>query len=158
MTPSITNGVNGHRAKAAGLDHMSLISRQALRRPQSSIRSLFPAEHIPGMISFLAGKPNSATFPLEEITLKLKAGAEGGGSSLKIDGSELDTALQYGMTPGMPALVQWLTNWQSQLHHRKIVKVNDQIEDGQSPWSIHVGQGSQDLLTKVRFNFPFRSG
>lgn len=160
MTIPSTNGVNGHRIKAAGLDHMSLISRQALRRPQSSIRSLFPAEHIPGMISFLAGKPNSATFPLEEMTLKLKPDSEGGGSSLKIDGSELDTALQYGMTPGMPALLQWLTDWQSQMHHRKIVKANDQIEGGLNPWSIHVGQGSQDLLTKVRFThkFPIVSG
>lgn len=147
------NGVNGHHAKGPGLDHRALISKMALRRPESSIRSLFPAELIPGMISFLAGKPNKSTFPLEEITLKLKQGAEGsreGETTLTISGPELDTALQYGMTPGMPAFVKWLTDYQSKMHHRKIVKAGDAVESGQNPWSIHVGQGSQDLLTKVR--------
>jgi tryptophan aminotransferase len=148
-----TNGVNGHHARGPGLDHKSLISRQALRRPESSIRSLFPAELIPGMISFLAGKPNAATFPLQEISLKLKEGAEGsrqGNTTLTINGGELETALQYGMTPGMPAFVKWLTGFQSHVHHRKIVKQGDAIEGGENPWTIHVGQGSQDLLTKVR--------
>jgi tryptophan aminotransferase len=153
MSTIKSNGIHGHQMKGPGLDHKALISEQALRRPQSPIRSLFPAESLPGMLSFLAGKPNASTFPLDEITLKLKAGAEGSGSNqtrLTINGSELETALQYGLTPGMPALVQWLTGWQSKMHHRRIVKQGDAVRDGHNPWTINVGHGSQDLLTKVR--------
>ena len=146
------NGINGHQTKGPGLNHLALISLQALRRPQSPIRSLFPAELLPGMLSFLAGKPNASTFPLDEITLKLKADAEGSGreqTTLTIQGSELETALQYGSTPGTPALVQWLTDWQAKMHHRRIVQPGDKVQGGQNPWTINVGHGSQDLLTKV---------
>lgn len=82
------------------------------------------------MISFLAGKPNPATFPFESITLNLKppldgssaasatAGTANGhanghsngsapsGGSVTISGKELDEALQYGATAGLPALVR----------------------------------------------------
>ncbi|UZJ52692.1 hypothetical protein CBS101457_002012 [Exobasidium rhododendri] len=160
MTTTIPNGVNGHKMKGPGLHHKALIADQALRRPQSPIRSLFPAESLPGMLSFLAGKPNASTFPLDEITLRLKPDAEGSGknqTSLTIKGSELETALQYGLTPGMPALVKWLTQWQSKMHHRKIVKEGDAIQGGHNPWTINVGHGSQDLLTKA-FNTLLNPG
>lgn len=72
------------------------------------------------MISFLAGKPNAATFPFESITLNLKSpvpfqhasdnGKANGHSeeitSIDISGPELDEALQYGATSGLPALIK----------------------------------------------------
>lgn len=159
MSVTKSNGVNGHVVKGPGLNHQALISDRALRRPQSPIRSLFPAELLPGMISFLAGKPNAATFPIEEISVKLKAGSQdepGSQQNLTIRGSELETALQYGMTPGMPALVQWLTKWQSEIHHRRIVKKDDAVQGGHNPWTLNVGNGSQDLITKVSlFKLPW---
>lgn len=156
----------GSPLKGPGLDHKALISQTALRRPQSPIRALFPAEALPGMLSFLAGKPNSATFPIDAITLTLKPGAENGGGigpgssdsnghtgpgkRLSITGKELDMALQYGSTPGLAPLVQWLMDWQARLHQRPIVRPGDAIKGGMNPWALQVGHGSQDFLTKVR--------
>lgn len=85
----------------------------------SAIRGLFPLENIPGMISFLAGKPNPSTFPFESITINLKPslplpgqtnghtnGSSASTESVTIDGADLAEALQYGPTSGYPRLVK----------------------------------------------------
>lgn len=164
--------LNGHKnghLRGPGLNHQALISQVALLRPESPIRSLFPAELIPGMLSLLAGKPNAATFPIDEISIKLKAGAEEGrqigsssegsasSQSLAIRGKELEVALQYGSTPGLAPLVQWLKEWQSRVHGRPIVNANDSVQGGLNPWTLNVGHGSQDFLNKV-FNTLLNPG
>jgi len=67
------------------------------------------------MISFLAGKPNPSTFPFEAITLTIKPGLDSSASTngatkepeqITISGKELDEALQYGATAGLPVLVK----------------------------------------------------
>lgn len=110
------------------------------------------------MISFLAGKPDPATFPFEALTMRLKTlppvatststkqsnghvnGAENEVEEITIDGKELEAALQYGATAGLPGLVKWLEEFQTFAHGRK-------QEDGN--WKTMVGSGSQDLLYKV---------
>ncbi|KAL7004445.1 hypothetical protein EMMF5_005996 [Cystobasidiomycetes sp. EMM_F5] len=106
------------------------------------------------MISFLAGKPNAATFPFESITLNLKSpvpfqhasdnGKANGHSeeitSIDISGPELDEALQYGATSGLPALIKWMESFQAFAHHR-----NKENEN----WRMSVGVGSQDCLSKA---------
>ncbi|PWN37995.1 PLP-dependent transferase [Meira miltonrushii] len=150
-------------SKGPGLNHQALISESSLRRPQSPIRSLFPAESIPGMISFLAGKPNATTFPFANISMTLKSEAEAGTSAdgtptqLTIEGDELNLALQYGLTPGLPPFKKWLTEFQSRYNNRPIVNPGDAVKDGQHPWTVHVGNGSQDLLSKV-FNTLLNPG
>ena len=72
------------------------------------------------MISFLAGKPNPKTFPFDSITLKMKPvlgkpevfsnGVSENGvpeaETITISGEQLDEALQYGPTAGLPDLLK----------------------------------------------------
>ncbi|KAJ3562192.1 hypothetical protein NP233_g9731 [Leucocoprinus birnbaumii] len=62
---TITNGVNG----AKTLD----VVQNAKERKPSPIRSLFPLEKTPGVISFLAGKPNPTMFPLTSLSFSARS-------------------------------------------------------------------------------------
>ncbi|PWN53397.1 PLP-dependent transferase [Violaceomyces palustris] len=133
------------------------LSAAAKARPPSAIRSLFPAELIPGMLSLLAGKPNPTTFPIAEISMTLKPdavdgmGEDGQGKKLEIKGKDLETALQYGYTSGTVSTLKWLTDFQSRVHGREIVNQGDKLDGvaGRTPWRITIGVGSQDLLNKA---------
>nr|CDI54312.1 tryptophan amino transferase (transaminase) [Melanopsichium pennsylvanicum 4] len=133
MTSSQTNCV----------DYGSLLSHSAQNRMPSAIRSLFPAELIPGMVSLLSGKPNSTTFPFQRITLELKpplSSPDSQPESVSIEGEDLDIALQYSATSGLPKLVNWITEFQARVHNRSA--------DQHAHWRVSMGNGSQDLLTK----------
>lgn len=149
------------------LDVEPYISERAKLWKSSQIRSFFPLEHTPGVVSLLAGKPNPETFPFEAITLTVKSPIPDELTyDIKIEGQDLERALQYGITGGLPdfvqvrdlvlryayiatnqhpplpdALSQWLEGFQSHVHG------NDKAREG---WQVVVGNGSQDLLTKVR--------
>ncbi|KAJ7045256.1 pyridoxal phosphate-dependent transferase [Mycena alexandri] len=111
------------------------------------IRSLFPLENIPGMISLLAGRPNSSTFPFESITMKLKPALAGMPAptddddpfTITLENEELNEALQYGMTAGVARLIDWLAELQTHVHKR--------VQDGS--WAITVSAGSQDVMYKT---------
>ena len=130
------------------LDYASLLSDSARNRMPSAIRSLFPAELIPGMVSLLSGKPNADTFPFQRITLELKPEVSAGGKSesVAIEGADLDIALQYSATSGLPKLVSWIEEFQSRVHRR--AKVTEAKQAGEV-WRCSFGNGSQDLLTKA---------
>lgn len=130
------------------LDYQSLLSDSARNRMPSAIRSLFPAELIPGMVSLLSGKPNSDTFPFQRILLELKpeVGNTGKVETVSIEGSDLDIALQYSATSGLPKLVDWMENFQSKVHRRERVKEGKRAGE---VWRCSFGNGSQDLLTKA---------
>ncbi|CCF51469.1 hypothetical protein NDA11_007411 [Ustilago hordei] len=130
------------------LDYQSLLSDSARNRMPSAIRSLFPAELIPGMVSLLSGKPNSDTFPFQKITLELKPEVAEAGKveTVTIEGSDLDIALQYSATSGLPKLVDWIENFQSKVHKRPRVKEGKRAGE---VWRCSFGNGSQDLLTKA---------
>lgn len=133
------------------LDYASLLSDSARNRMPSAIRSLFPAELIPGMVSLLSGKPNSDTFPFQRIVLELKpplglpAPSDGKAETVAIEGADLDIALQYSATSGIPKLVDWIEDFQSKVHKRERVKEGSKGE----VWRCSFGNGSQDLLTKT---------
>jgi tryptophan aminotransferase len=160
---SLRNHACGMEIKAKSkkvLDLEPHISARAKLWRASQIRSFFPLEHTPGVVSLLAGKPNPETFPFEAITLSVKSLLpDDGAYDIRIDGSDLDRALQYGMTGGLPDFVevslsrkyrlpltdnskQWLEGFQTHVHG------NSKEEEG---WQVVVGNGSQDLLTKVRW-------
>ncbi|CAO1619069.1 unnamed protein product [Jaminaea pallidilutea] len=155
MAPSATTSANGsipvangdgHTNAAASSskstpgDYTSYLSVAARSRLPSPIRSLFPAEKIPGMISLLAGKPNADTYPIANMSLQLKPVEEGGeAKNLVIQGADLEEALQYGMTDGLPRLNAWLVNLQSTVHRCPVDPPN---------WKVTLGTGSQDLLNK----------
>lgn len=109
-----------------------------------TVRSLYPVEERPGMISLLAGKPNASTFPFTSFEFKAKSPIDDSEQTLTLDSSCLEEALQYGPTAGMPRLVSWLKGLQEYSHGRK--------EDDPLGWSLSVGTGSQDLLSKVSMN------
>lgn len=83
------------------------ISERAKLWKSSQIRSFFPLEHTPGVVSLLAGKPNPETFPIEAITLTVKSPIPDELTyDIKIEGQDLERALQYGITGGLPDFVQ----------------------------------------------------
>jgi tryptophan aminotransferase len=61
----------------------------------TAVRGLFPLEK-PGVISFLAGRPNPDSFPFESLSLHLKAPLDDPGApglDLKIEGADMVQAL-----------------------------------------------------------------
>lgn len=99
-----------------------------------------PLESTPGLISMLAGKPNSSTFPFTSIQLTARSPMDPTKEQiLTIGGKELDAALQYGPTAGIPSLLEWIWGLQEFAHGRK---------RGEG-WRPSVGSGSQDIIYKV---------
>lgn len=138
------------------LNYDSYLSTQAKLVVPDGIRGLFPLEK-PGVVSFLAGKPNPATFPFESVTLHLKpplgveagdvAYAEGlrgmkdqegrvvevdgkGQVVLELEGKDMQEALQYGPTAGIPRLVTFLTEFISTVHERPIPRAATATTNG----------------------------
>ncbi|KAM0755517.1 PLP-dependent transferase [Meredithblackwellia eburnea MCA 4105] len=122
------------------IDWNYFISSRGKKWQPSPIRGLFPLEKRPGMISFLAGKPNPTTFPFSSISVQLKPIVEGDKpETLVVESSALNEGLQYGPTAGLGGLVDWLEDLQVKKHHR--------TKDGS--WRVSVGSGSQDLIYKA---------
>ncbi|EGG09938.1 uncharacterized protein MELLADRAFT_103845 [Melampsora larici-populina 98AG31] len=124
------------------------ISESGKRWKPSGIRSLFPLEATPGMISMLAGKPNPDTFPFQSISVTLKSlvpnnsdGSPVAPDVLTIANQDLDEALQYGPTSGINSFVSWITGLQQLSHRRGNAK-----EEG---WRTSIGSGSQELMYKM---------
>ena len=105
-----------------------------------TVRSLMPLEKTPGLISMLAGKPNSSTFPFTSIQLTARSPTDlMKEETLTIGPKQLETALQYGPTAGIPSLLDWIWGLQEFAHGRK-------RNEG---WRSSVGAGSQDVIYKV---------
>lgn len=99
-------------------------------------------ELLPNMLSMLAGKPNPSTFPFTSLSLTVRSpnpSVDKSETVLDIRGAELAAGLQYGLTSGMPALVEWVTQLVSEVHGR----------DSGEGWRVSLGSGSQDLLYKA---------
>ncbi|KAH8917737.1 PLP-dependent transferase [Atractiella rhizophila] len=121
------------------VNYTRFISARANKFQPSGIRGLFPLENRPGMISFLAGKPNPTTFPFSELSVTIKSAPP---VTLTLSENELNEALQYGPTAGLPGLVKWLIGLQEQEHGRS-------WEGEGRSWKVSIGSGSQDSMTKV---------
>ena len=104
------------------------------------VRSLFPLEATPGLISLLAGKPNGSMFPFTSFSFTARSPVDPSQeTTARIDGEDLAESLQYGATAGYEKLVEWLYGLQAKSHGRA---------KGEG-WRISVGSGSQDLIYKV---------
>ncbi|CAE6439382.1 unnamed protein product [Rhizoctonia solani] len=131
-------------------DYSRFLARRTSLRTVDGIRGLLPLEKTPGVISLLAGKPNQSTFPVDEISITLRApkapqpyspsGGEPVLETLKINGDLLATALQYNFTDGVPDLRALLADFQFQEHGVTVDDVNLQLT---------IGSGSQDLMYKI---------
>lgn len=100
---------------------------------------LLRLERKPGMISMLAGKPNPTTFPFTSLSVDILSPEGGEDTQITLTEAELHAALQYGITRGMPALVELLTDLQKHLHGGE--------DDG--TWRLSIGPGTQDYLFKM---------
>ncbi|KAJ3483309.1 hypothetical protein NLI96_g6407 [Meripilus lineatus] len=116
------------------------LSDIAKERKPSPIRGLYPLESRPGLISLLAGKPNSSTFPLTSIQLKSRSPTDPSQeTTIEVSGKGLAEGLQYGPTAGLPSLCEWVYGLQEKVHGR---------QKGEG-WRVSIGSGSQDVIYKA---------
>ncbi|KIJ40419.1 hypothetical protein M422DRAFT_780719 [Sphaerobolus stellatus SS14] len=125
------------------------LSRTSKARKPSPIWDLFPVELQPGMLSMLAGKPNPTTFPFQAISLIARSPEGPNATPLEIvlQGEELVSGLQYGLTSGVPCFNKWVYDFMKTLHSRG---------DAEG-WKVSIGSGSQDILYKA-FSALFNPG
>ncbi|TPX62847.1 hypothetical protein PhCBS80983_g00084 [Powellomyces hirtus] len=117
-------------------DYSSFFTPRSAARQPSAIRALQPLLSIPGMISLGGGMPNQETFPFKDLKFTLKEQA--GGGEITVSSDNLQKALQYSSTNGMPEFVAWLKDLQSSVHSPPY-----------ESFDVCVGNGSQDVLTKA---------
>ncbi|KAG9314943.1 TdiD protein [Chiua virens] len=105
-----------------------------------AVRVLLPLENTPGLISLLAGKPNSAMFPFESFSFSVTDPLDSSRSmSLSLTGPDLTEGLQYGPTAGLPRLNDWFIGLQQRVHGRGRAE----------GWRLTIGNGSQDMIYKT---------
>ncbi|KAI9265315.1 pyridoxal phosphate-dependent transferase [Helicostylum pulchrum] len=114
------------------MDYSKHISKASQARNPSAIRALMVFANDKSVISLGAGQPNPATFPFAGMTVTLKTGEK-----IEIDSELFNRALSYDLTGGEPLLNEWLCELQ-RVEHKPPVK-----------FSLSIGSGSQDLLTKA---------
>jgi len=119
------------------MDYTGYYTAESARRKPSAIRALQPLVSLPGMISLGGGMPNAALFPFKKMSLTLDDG-----TVLESSGAELNAALQYSPTPGLPDLVKRLTIMQKAEHQPPVYS-------GGGSLSVAVVPGSQDGLAKI---------
>ncbi|CDO70650.1 hypothetical protein BN946_scf184756.g17 [Trametes cinnabarina] len=115
------------------------ISQSSNHRIEDPIRALLPLEDSPGVISLLAGKPNSETFPITSMQFTLRDPVTGAEKPIALSEQELAKGLQYSPSAGIPELNDWLIGLQEYSHGRK---------RGEG-WGLCFGTGSSDLIYKV---------
>ncbi|KAF7972431.1 hypothetical protein HWV62_18000 [Athelia sp. TMB] len=145
--PSFEASGNSGNVKVIPTEYYDrFLSREAKERLPSPIRSLFPLETRPGMISLLAGKPNPTTFPFTSLDFSCRSPTDPSQeTALRLSRNELAVGLQYGSTAGLEGLVAWAEGLQAVSHGRK---------QGEG-WTACIGSGSQDLISKVGQHLVF---
>lgn len=122
-------------------NYTRFLSKVSLRRKPSAIRALAALTRLPGMISLAGGLPASQTFPFDAFSMRLKDGTE-----IRLSQEEIDTALQYGPTPGLPQLVSLLKQMMLQEHGFR----GDAADSNDSRnLDVVVTGGSQDGLSRA---------
>jgi tryptophan aminotransferase len=104
------------------------------------VRAVLHLEQTPGLISLLAGKPHSSTFPFTSFNFSVRDPIDPQKEvPVQLTPEELQLGLQYSPGKGIPALLEWLYGLQEVAQGRK-------KDEG---WEITIGNGSQDLIYKV---------
>lgn len=110
------------------------------RRQPSPIRRLQPLVSLPGMISLGGGLPNPDCFPITSLSFGVKMPTRNE-MSISLSDMELNTALQYSPTAGIPKLHSQLMELQRREHG-----TNDCDKDGTA---LIVTVESQDGFCKA---------
>ena len=110
-----------------------------------SVRSVLHLETTrPNLISMLAGKPHSSTFPISSLSFTYRDPLNPGQDvPIQLTEQELAVGLQYGPTTGHQELIDWLYGLQKFAHGR----------DNDGTWSLTIGNGAQDLIYKVNTQY-----
>ncbi|KAJ3559075.1 hypothetical protein NM688_g564 [Phlebia brevispora] len=120
--------------------YLSRLSVMAKNRTHDEIRSCLHLEQRPGLISMLAGKPHTSTFPFTSLNFTFRDPADPASElPVSLSQEELELGLQYSPTVGIPALVEWCYGLQEIAHGRR---------KGEG-WKLSIGNGSQDLIYKA---------
>nr|XP_039255728.1 kynurenine/alpha-aminoadipate aminotransferase, mitochondrial-like [Styela clava] len=90
-------------------------------------------------ISLGGGSPNPCTFPFRKLDVEIS-----NGTNIRIEGKEMDRALQYSQSDGIPELKDWLKRIQKHFHQPPLMNDSNENE-----LDLCVTVGSQDGLTKV---------
>ncbi|KAG7090552.1 hypothetical protein E1B28_009660 [Marasmius oreades] len=135
-----------HRSEAY---YTQFLSDAALQRKPSAIHALVPLEQTPGVVSLLAGKPNSTTFPFTQLTFTApdpspyteisSSSSSRAIISVTLKEDLLSQGLQYTATPGMDGLIEWFEQLQERVHGRNARREG---------WSVSVGCGARELVGK----------
>ena len=114
--------------------------RLCLTISRISVRACLHLEQRPGLISLLAGKPHTSTFPFTSLSFTFRDPADPESKlPVTLSQKELDEGLQYSATVGIPALIEWAYGLQELAHGRR---------RGEG-WKLSIGNGCQDLIYKV---------
>ena len=108
LPPSVMNAIT---------NYTKYLSPTSLARQPSAIRKLMPLMKRPGMVSLGGGLPNPSMFPFRKIQFDVSLPYSIDTMSLVLEGNELEEALQYSPTPGLPRLVWQLRDIQNREHH-----------------------------------------
>jgi len=117
------------------MNYAGYFTAESARRKPSAIRALQPLVSLPGMISLGGGMPNANLFPIKKISFTLDDGAV-----IESTTADLNVALQYSPTPGLPDLVKRLKTLQTLEHNPPAYA---------GGISVSVTPGSQDGLAKI---------
>jgi kynurenine/2-aminoadipate aminotransferase len=133
-------------ASTPTINFAKFFSRRANRLQPSAIRAIQPLLKVPGMISLGGGMPNTLSFPVDTLSVGLKANDnnECNDLNLHIDGAKMCKALQYSSSYGLEGLVEWLGSWQRVQHFDRFAL------DGRAAMSeqkICIFTGSQHALS-----------
>jgi kynurenine/2-aminoadipate aminotransferase len=135
MSRPASSSTSSSKKSTQKLDPRKYITALNSRREPSAIRSLLPLMALPGMISLGGGLPNPALFPFRGIKMSLSDTTE-----LEFTPAELNEALQYSPTPGIPKFVAQLKEMMQREH-------KPQMDD--STWTVSVATGSTDAIFKA---------
>ncbi|KAF8904208.1 PLP-dependent transferase [Mucidula mucida] len=140
MTDSLNGSARTSVKALPNAFYNDFLSADAKSRKPSPIRSLFPLEATPGVLSLLAGKPNPTTFPFTSLSFTARSPIdEQQQVEVTVSQAALAQGLQYGETGGIPELRAWIDELQVRVHGRR---------QGEG-WRTTVGSGSQDLICKA---------
>ncbi|KIO34445.1 hypothetical protein M407DRAFT_16961 [Tulasnella calospora MUT 4182] len=121
--------------------YLSATAKQCLPSPFPKALSL---SRTPGMLSMSSGLPAPETFPFRGLSVTVSRPDTANrheSSQLEFGGDLLEEALQGSNTGGLPKFVDWLYGLQERYHRRR--------HDAEEEWSLSVGCGVQDLLSKA---------
>lgn len=139
LPPSVMNAIT---------NYTKYLSPTSLARQPSAIRKLMPLMKRPGMVSLGGGLPNPSMFPFRKIQFDVSLPYSIDTMSLVLEGNELEEALQYSPTPGLPRLVWQLRDIQNREHHINNLLASDD-ENTNALFDVSITIGSQDGLTKA---------